>query len=212
MEPCPRRGGSAASRSSVDQVRLRVDHAGLTIKAPTAPPSSRSRERARPAPLALRRRRQAGGEVGGRSTSRSGTVTSHGKHTPWGEEDSPALTTAVESDLERELSASIMREGKKLERRNLEQGQALMTEGEGWRGALPAARRRCRRRGQRRLGRRDRPRCPARRARAARGRQAHGNGLGNDADSGGRRAAGRDRRVGAPGTRRLASPGSLKVT
>jgi len=47
-----------------------------------------------------------------------------------GEEDSPALTTAVESDLERELSASIMREGKKLERRNLEQGQALMTEGE----------------------------------------------------------------------------------
>src|SRR2546430_428549 len=56
--------------------------------------------------------------------------TSHGKNTPWGEEDSPALTTAVESDLERELSASIMREGKKLERRNLEQGQALMTEGE----------------------------------------------------------------------------------
>jgi CRP-like cAMP-binding protein len=68
---------------------------------------------------------------------KSGTIdfeewykTSHGKHTPWGEEDSPALTTAVESDLERELSASIMREGKKLERRNLEQGQALMTEGE----------------------------------------------------------------------------------
>ena len=68
---------------------------------------------------------------------KSGTIdfeewykTSHGKNTPWGEEDSPALTTAVESDLERELSASIMREGKKLERRNLEQGQALMTEGE----------------------------------------------------------------------------------
>jgi CRP-like cAMP-binding protein len=68
---------------------------------------------------------------------KSGTIdfeewykTSHGKHTPWGEEDSPALTTAVESELERELSASIMREGKKLERRNLEQGQALMTEGE----------------------------------------------------------------------------------
>ena len=74
---------------------------------------------------------------GGKLVEKSGTIdfeewykTSHGKHTPWGEEDSPALTTAVESDLERELSASIMREGKKLERRNLEQGQALMTEGE----------------------------------------------------------------------------------
>src|SRR3954469_7270268 len=55
---------------------------------------------------------------------------SHGKNTPWGEEDSPAVTTAVESELERELSASIMREGKKLERRNLKQGDALVTEGD----------------------------------------------------------------------------------
>jgi hypothetical protein len=73
----------------------------------------------------------------GKLGEKSGTIDfgewykkSHGKNTPWGEEDSPALTTAVESDLERELSASIMREGKQLERRNLEQGQALMTEGE----------------------------------------------------------------------------------
>src|SRR5947199_9782420 len=54
---------------------------------------------------------------------------SHGKHTPWGEEDSEALTTAVESELERELSVSIMRAGKKLERRDVEQGSALVTEG-----------------------------------------------------------------------------------
>ena len=73
----------------------------------------------------------------GKLVEKSGTIdfgewyrTSHGKNTPWGEEDSPALTTAVESDLERELSVSIMREGKKLERRNLEQGEALMQEGE----------------------------------------------------------------------------------
>src|SRR2546423_1676702 len=73
----------------------------------------------------------------GKVVEKSGTIdfgewykTSHGKNTPWGEEDSPALTTAVESDLERQLSASIMREGKKLERRNLEQGHALMNEGE----------------------------------------------------------------------------------
>jgi hypothetical protein len=73
----------------------------------------------------------------GTLVEKSGTIdfgewyrTSHGKNTPWGEEDSPALTTAVESDLERELSASIMREGKKLDRRKLDQGQPLMREGE----------------------------------------------------------------------------------
>jgi len=73
----------------------------------------------------------------GKLVEKSGTIdfgewyrTSHGKNTPWGEEDSPALTTAVESDLERELSASIMREGKKLERRTVKQGETLMREGE----------------------------------------------------------------------------------
>jgi Cyclic nucleotide-binding domain len=55
---------------------------------------------------------------------------SHGKNTPWGEEDSPAIATAVESELERGLSASIMRDGAKLERRNYEQGQALVHEGD----------------------------------------------------------------------------------
>src|SRR5438034_11456439 len=74
----------------------------------------------------------------GKLVEKSGTIdfaewykTSHGKNTPWGEEDSPALTTAVESDLERELSASIMREGRKLERRNLKEGGALTEQGEG---------------------------------------------------------------------------------
>ena len=55
---------------------------------------------------------------------------SHGKNTPWGEEDSPALATAVESELERELSASIMRIGAKLERRSLEAGEALINQGD----------------------------------------------------------------------------------
>ena len=73
----------------------------------------------------------------GNLVEKSGTIDfgewykrSHGKNTPWGEEDSPALTTAVESGLERELSVSIMREGRQLERRKLEQGSALVTEGE----------------------------------------------------------------------------------
>jgi hypothetical protein len=55
---------------------------------------------------------------------------SHGKHTPWGDEDSPTIATAVESELERELSASIMREGAKLERRSLDAGETLITQGE----------------------------------------------------------------------------------
>jgi hypothetical protein len=72
----------------------------------------------------------------GKLVEKSGTIDfgewykkSHGKNTPWGEEDSPALTTAVESELERELSAGIMREGKKLERRNLNAGDALTEQG-----------------------------------------------------------------------------------
>jgi hypothetical protein len=55
---------------------------------------------------------------------------SHGKNTPWGEEDSPALASAVESELERELSSSIMRSGVKLERRTLDAGEALVTQGD----------------------------------------------------------------------------------
>jgi hypothetical protein len=54
---------------------------------------------------------------------------SHGKRTPWGEEDSPAFTTAVESDLERELSHAIMRGGSKPRRRNLEAGETLVRQG-----------------------------------------------------------------------------------
>ncbi len=55
---------------------------------------------------------------------------SHGKGTPWGEEDSPAFTTAVESELERELSHSLMRAGGKARRRKLDAGETLVQEGE----------------------------------------------------------------------------------
>src|SRR6202011_1031139 len=72
----------------------------------------------------------------GTLVEKSGTIDfekwyreSHGPNTPWGEEDSPALTTAVESELERELSASIMREGKKLQRRKLKEGETLTEQG-----------------------------------------------------------------------------------
>ena len=73
----------------------------------------------------------------GKVVEKSGTIDfeawyrgSHGPHTPWGDEDSPALTTVVESELERELSSSIMRGDAKLERRNLERGDTLTRQGD----------------------------------------------------------------------------------
>jgi len=73
----------------------------------------------------------------GQLVEKSGTVDfqkwyreSHGPNTPWGGEDSPALVKEVESELERELSHSIMRSGTKLERRELDAGEALVQQGE----------------------------------------------------------------------------------
>jgi Cyclic nucleotide-binding domain len=55
---------------------------------------------------------------------------SHGKKTPWGEEDSPAFTTAVESELERDLSYQLMRGGAKPKRRKLDPDEVLVQQGE----------------------------------------------------------------------------------
>jgi hypothetical protein len=53
-----------------------------------------------------------------------------GKHTPWGEEDSPALVTEVETALERELSAQLMRGGAKPEIMKLTPGTVLCQQGQ----------------------------------------------------------------------------------
>lgn len=53
-----------------------------------------------------------------------------GERTPWGEEDSPALVTEVESALERQLSLVIMREGRKPEKRKLKAGAPLCEQGQ----------------------------------------------------------------------------------
>ena len=55
---------------------------------------------------------------------------SFGTHTPWGELDSPALVTTVETALERELSAQIMQGGEKPKLRTIKEGQLLMEQGE----------------------------------------------------------------------------------
>ncbi|MBV8526879.1 MAG: cyclic nucleotide-binding domain-containing protein [Candidatus Dormibacteraeota bacterium] len=53
-----------------------------------------------------------------------------GKHTPWGDEDSPALVTEVETALERELSTHIMRGGAKPRISTLAEGRMLMHQGD----------------------------------------------------------------------------------
>jgi hypothetical protein len=52
-----------------------------------------------------------------------------GKHSPWGDEDSPALVTEVETALERQLSTEVMRGGKKPAMRKLGEGDTLTEQG-----------------------------------------------------------------------------------
>jgi hypothetical protein len=52
------------------------------------------------------------------------------RHSPWGDEDSPALVTAVETALERELADHIMRSGKKPKVRSIGEGDLLTEQGE----------------------------------------------------------------------------------
>ena len=53
-----------------------------------------------------------------------------GEKTPWGREDSPAFVTEVESALERELSATIMRSGAKPKVRQVDAGRNLVEQGD----------------------------------------------------------------------------------
>jgi hypothetical protein len=55
---------------------------------------------------------------------------SFGKHTPWGDQDSPALITAVETALERSLSVDMMDKGSKPRFRTLKAGDTLVEEGQ----------------------------------------------------------------------------------
>jgi hypothetical protein len=55
---------------------------------------------------------------------------SFGRHTPWGDQDSEAMITVVESALERRLSAQIMSEGVKPKIRKIATGEALVRQGD----------------------------------------------------------------------------------
>lgn len=54
---------------------------------------------------------------------------SFGRHTPWGDEESPAVVTAVESALERELSHVVMGGGRP-DVREIDEGTVLVAQGE----------------------------------------------------------------------------------
>jgi hypothetical protein len=53
-----------------------------------------------------------------------------GDGTPWGDERTPAFAAAVESELERRLAASILRDGVKLVRRRVPRGETLVAQGD----------------------------------------------------------------------------------
>jgi hypothetical protein len=55
---------------------------------------------------------------------------SFGKHSPWGDEDSPALVTAVETALERTLSVHLMHGAEKPKIIHLKAGQLLVRQGD----------------------------------------------------------------------------------
>ena len=60
---------------------------------------------------------------------------SFGTHTPWGDQDTPAMVTAVETALERQLSSHIMGGGRP-EVRTLEAGSTLTRQGDGGNGEV----------------------------------------------------------------------------
>jgi hypothetical protein len=55
---------------------------------------------------------------------------SFGRHTPWGDTDSRAVVTAVESALERTLSEQVMRGGQKPKIRTVKEGKTLVKQGD----------------------------------------------------------------------------------
>ena len=59
----------------------------------------------------------------------------HEQNTPWGNEDSAAVVTAVESALERDLSLEIMRAGGKRSPQRLSPGDLLVEQGETGEGS-----------------------------------------------------------------------------
>ena len=133
----------------------------------------------------------------GRSTSRSGTASRYGENTPWGGEDTPAFVTAVETQLERELSESVMQLDAKLPRRRLDARGHARRARRGGRRPLRSPRRRPPGRGRRRDVAEVGPGRDPRRAGGRRGRASHRDAAGGDAGPADRDRVGADQQVRA---------------
>ena len=76
-------------------------------------------------------------DSGGRLAAKTGVIdfeewyrSAFGRHTPWGDEDSPALVTVAETALERQLSETIMRGGEQPTIRTVAPGRVLVEQGD----------------------------------------------------------------------------------
>jgi cyclic nucleotide-binding protein len=76
-------------------------------------------------------------DADGQLVQKAGTIDfkewyreSFGENTPWGEKDQAVLVADAETALERELSRSVMREGKTPKQKKLKEGAALIEQGE----------------------------------------------------------------------------------
>jgi hypothetical protein len=58
------------------------------------------------------------------------SIAAFGRHTPWGDSDSPVVVTEAESALERQLSLHIMRAGAKPTIKRIKEGEQLTKQGE----------------------------------------------------------------------------------
>jgi hypothetical protein len=73
----------------------------------------------------------------GKLSAKSGTIDftawyrrAFGKHSPWGDQDSPALSTQIETALERQLSVQLMQGGSKPKIRKVKAGEPIVNQGE----------------------------------------------------------------------------------
>jgi hypothetical protein len=73
----------------------------------------------------------------GKLSAKSGTIDftawyrrAFGKHSPWGDQDSPALSTQIETALERQLSVQLMQGGSKPKIRKVRAGEPIVNQGE----------------------------------------------------------------------------------
>ena len=107
-----------------------VDHPGVDAVTPTAARRTRWWAQARSPAIGSTTTRASWCTSRDWSTSRTGTPGPSARTRPWGDEDSPALVSEVETALERELSGRIMRGGTKPRISRLSQGGTLVSEGD----------------------------------------------------------------------------------